>query len=153
VNPASLAELLMMRIRLVYVISNCVGTREEFELFGLGSDVPESIFPASRAVASPGFGGEIKINLEFDSAAEATSVESFNWHCFSVFGLLAVFAFWVRRGLFYVRLVRAEITLPLNFRAQIRRTSAISHHPAMATAVQQWYEIAVTAQETGRRDD
>jgi hypothetical protein len=77
VNAAGLAELLMMRIRLVDVISNCVGTGEEFEVFGLSSDVPEPGFPAGGTVASACFCGEIETDFEFDCAADAASVELF----------------------------------------------------------------------------
>ena len=52
VNTASFAELLMVCIRFVDVISNRVRTGEEFEIFGFGSDVPEADFPAGGAVAS-----------------------------------------------------------------------------------------------------
>lgn len=39
-DATGLAELLMMRIGLVDVIGNRVGTREKFEVFGLGSHMP-----------------------------------------------------------------------------------------------------------------
>ena len=56
VDTAGLAELLMMRVGPVYVIGNRVRTREKFEVFGLGSHVPEANLPAATAIAPPGFG-------------------------------------------------------------------------------------------------
>jgi hypothetical protein len=80
VNPASLAEGLMKRVGLVYVIGNSVTTGEKFEVFGFGSHIPQSLFPAAGAVASTRFGGEIEFDFVFDSAADAASGVLFERH-------------------------------------------------------------------------
>ena len=80
-NSAGFAELLMMRIGLVDVIGNRVGTSEKFKVFGLGSHIPEAILPATGTIAATRFSGHVETDVEFDCAAEATSVVLFERHC------------------------------------------------------------------------
>jgi hypothetical protein len=46
----------------------------------LDSDIPESQFPTTGAIASPGVLIEIDAGFEFDCAAETASVVGFDWH-------------------------------------------------------------------------
>jgi len=80
VNATSLAELLMVRVRLVDVVGDRIGARKKLKVFGFGSHIPEAKLPACGAIAATRFGGHVETDFEFNCAAHATSVVLFERH-------------------------------------------------------------------------